>query len=300
MLDLSSATIRIVWYAIFFAAGFIAISLWSFWMVTHPKRIVGQVRPEQLNLPYEEVELKTDDGLKIAGWFFCPVRNTVSNGVQELGEERPVLIILHGYPADKGDMLFFARDFFGSFDVLLVDFRYFGGSEGSYTTLGANERLDLKSAVDFLEGKGYGKIGVMGFSLGGAVGLLTAEEDERINAIVSYAGFADLKILGHGAYKYLFVLKYPLVWLIERWASIFYGINIGEISPMKAAENLKIPVLIVHTQADNQIPIKHGYLLKEALKNDPVAEFYFPERGRHGELPPDFEERVIDFFERTL
>jgi len=280
---------RMVWYAFIFAVSFIAISFWSIWLVTHPTRIFVQIEPEQLSLPYDNVTLTTEDGLEIAGWFF-----------KESGGKRPALVILHGYPAEKGDMLLFTREFFPHFDILLIDFRYFGQSQGSYSTLGARERLDLKAAIDFLDNGGYEKIGVMGFSLGGAVGLLTAAEDERIDAVVSYAGFANLKLLGHDAYRHLFVLKYPLVWLMERWALVLYSMNIEEISPVVAAHNLEIPVFVVHTKPDDQIPVKHGYLLKEALKNNDKAEFYFPERGRHGQLPPDFEERVIDFFERAL
>jgi len=98
---------RMVWYAFIFAVSFIAISFWSIWLVTHPTRIFVQIEPEQLSLPYDNVTLTTEDGLEIAGWFF-----------KESGGKRPALVILHGYPAEKGDMLLFTREFFPHFDIL--------------------------------------------------------------------------------------------------------------------------------------------------------------------------------------
>jgi len=281
---------RWILYAAVFVVGFVAISLWSFWLVTHPTRIISSLHPKQFSLPVEKIVLVTEDGIKIAGWFLS----------ESSAEKRPAIVVLHGYPADKGDTLFLAKQLYEEFDILLIDFRYFGESKGSYTTLGAKEQFDLKAAVDFIESRGYEKIGVLGFSLGGAVGILHAAEDSRIGAVASYASFADLKILGEEAYNSLFILKKPLVELISLWSHMFYGINIKAVSPKSAAVKLKIPVFIIHTKQDEQISIKHAYLLRDALKDNDKAEFYLPERGLHGQLPPDFEKRVIKFFTEAL
>lgn len=281
---------KTLFYTAMFVIGFIGVSLWSFWLITKPARIVSTVLPSQLGLPAEDIVLVTDDDVKISGWLIS----------KDTEEKRQIIIILHGYPADKGDMLFLAQELYEEFDVLLIDFRYFGQSEGSYTTLGAKEQLDLKAATDFLGREGYSKIGILGFSLGGAVGIMNAAQDERIRAVVSYAGFADLKILGHEAYQNLFILKKPLVSLIILWARLFYDVDMLKVAPMDVASKLKIPVFIIHTKPDEQISINHAYLLKEALKGNSEARFYFPERGLHGHLPPDFEERVIKFFIEAL
>ena len=94
--------------------------------------------------------------------------------------------------------------------MLLVDQRYFGSSEGRATTLGFRERDDLKRMVDFLESRGATSVGVFGFSLGGAVAMLTAAEDPRIRAIVAYAPFADLRALGQEVYGWMWVARYPV------------------------------------------------------------------------------------------
>ncbi len=279
---------KMILYFSIFVASFIGLSLWSAWLVTHPARIESGLTPKDYNLPFEEVTLTTKDGISIAGWLIpAPV------------PKKPALIILHGYPAEKGDMLSIASALHPDFNILLIDFRYFGKSGGSFTTLGTKERLDLEAAVDFLESRGFsskgGKVGVLGFSLGGAVAILQAASDPRIAAVVSYASFANLTLLGKDMYTYLPVIREALVPLMKFWARLLWGVD-TVYSPEKAAQNMQTPILIIHTQLDEQIPFRHAKLLREALKNNHRAEFYFPEEGRHGELPADFDERVKKFF----
>src|SRR5207244_12893906 len=104
--------------------------------------------------------------------------------------------LLQGCPGHKAGMLPIAAGLAPRFTVLLLDQRYFGRSEGRLTTLGFRERRDLGRAVDFLAARGFGPVGVFGFSLGGAVALLAAAEDPRIRAAAAYAPFADPTLLG--------------------------------------------------------------------------------------------------------
>ncbi len=292
---------KIILYFFIFIAGIIVISLWSVWSVTHPARIESGLTPKNFNLPFEEIMLTTKDDILISGWFL-PSRQAspeLKRGEQASIPapvlEKPALIILHGYPAEKGDMLSIASTLHLNFNILLIDFRYFGKSSGSSTTLGTKERLDLEVAVDFLESRGFKKVGVLGFSLGGAVAILQAAKDPRITAVVSYASFADLTLLGKDMYKYLPVIREALVPLMKFWAKLFWDAD-TTLSPQKATQNIQTPILIIHTKPDEVIPFRHAKLLRDALKNNQRAEFYFPETGRHGELPFDFNERVRNFF----
>ena len=182
------------------------------------------------------------------------------------------------------------------FTVLLLDQRYFGGSEGHLTTLGFMERRDLARAVDFLAARGFGPVGVFGFSLGGAVALLAAAEDPRIRAVAAYAPFADLGLLGQELYAWLWLLKYPLVGLTRVWSRLFLGHDITRPTPVEAAARLTIPILLVASREDEQIPFAHAERLRDALAANPRAEFLLMARGRHGELPPDFTARLARFF----
>lgn len=281
---------KIILYIFIFVVSFIGISLWSAWFVTHPARIESGLTPKHYNFAFEEITLTTKDGVSIAGWFI-PAKTSQ--------EQKQALVILHGYPAEKGDMLFIANTLHLDFNILLIDFRYFGRSGGSFTTLGTNERLDLEAAIDFLESRGFKRIGVLGFSLGGTTAILQAEQDPRIAAVVSFASFADLTLLGKDAYRYLPVIREALIPLMKFWATLLWGVDTVH-SPKLAAQHLSTPILIIHTKQDEQIPFHHAELLKDALKNNQYAEFYFPETGLHGELPADFEKRIKDFFEKYI
>jgi len=278
---------KVILYFLVFVLGFVGVSLWSFWLVVRPAKIIFNQSPSDFNLTAEELTLETEDGINLSAWFVD-------------SEEKRALVLLHGYPAEKSDMLSIASSLHHDFALLLLDFRYFGKSEGYYTTLGVKERLDLQAALNFLESKGYEQIGVMGFSLGGATALLTAAEDKRIDSVVSYAAFSDLRILGQETYSRLFVLKYPLVELMLLWSRVLSGETVTSLSPLNAAKNITVPVFIVHTKKDEQISFSHAMRLKELLIENQKAEFYFPEQGLHGELPVDFNSRIKNFFERTL
>jgi dipeptidyl aminopeptidase/acylaminoacyl peptidase len=267
--------------------GFLGLSLVAFWLAVRPPRLSVPLRPEDYRLPAEEVAVTTADGLTLSAWL---IPRPGAAGV----------ILLHGYPADRADMLPIAAALGPRFTTLLLDMRYFGRSEGRVTTLGDRERSDLRRAIDVLEARGVPRIGVFGFSLGGAVALMTAGEEPRIRAVAAYAPFADLAMLGRDLYGWLGPLRYPFVGLMTAWSRILLGHDITALSPVAAAPRLLVPVLLIASRADEQIPFSHAERLRAALRDNPRAEFMFLERGRHGELPADFGARLSAFFERAL
>jgi pimeloyl-ACP methyl ester carboxylesterase len=209
-------------------------------------------------------------------------------------------VLLHGYPAEKADLLPLAGALAPTFATLLVDHRYFGDSEGRATTLGFRERRDLARVLDFLQARGAPAVGVFGLSLGGAVALLTAAEDPRIRAVAAYAPFADLRALGRELYGWMWVVRYPFVEAMLLWARLAFGADIARPTPAEAAARVTVPVLLVHSRADEQIPFRHAERLRAALAGNARAEFDFMAAGRHGELPAGFGARLARFFERAL
>ncbi len=284
---------KVLLYLGLFLAFLVLFSLYGFWVAIHPPRYITNLIPKDLGWKFEEITLTTSDGLKLASWFI-PARN----------QSDKVIILLHGYPADKANLLHYSEFLHTDFNLFFLDFRYFGDSEGSMTTIGDKEQQDLKAAIDYLEDKGFSKIGAMGFSLGGAVAILTASKDDRLNAIVSDSAFANIDLMAHEFYKPLFVLKYPLTLLTKLWAQIFLGINPADISPEKAAQNLKIPVLLIHSKKDQTISFENALRIQKGLKSSPKAEFFFLEEGVHGGLPAnlqaEYERRVIEFFKKSF
>lgn len=263
------------------------MSLLGFWLAVHPPRLAVPLVPRDVGLAPEDVTITAEDGTRLAGWLLAR-------------PGAPALILLHGYPAEKADLLPLAAALHPRFTVLLVDLRSFGASGGRVTTLGHRERRDLRRVLDFLEERGHGPVGVFGFSLGGAVAILAAAEDPRIRAVAAWSPFADLRVLGREAYAHFWVLRHPLVELMRLWARIFLGADITRPSPAEAAQRLAIPVLLLHSRQDEQIPVDHAERLREALSGNPMAEVVVLDRGRHGELDEPLERRLGEFFRRAL
>ncbi len=272
----------------------LAVSLWSFWFTVRPPRLMLGGTPGQYRLPAQDVSVTADDGVKLAAWLIP--RAGIAGPVA--GE--PAVILLHGYPAEKSDLLPLAAALHPRFTTLLLDLRYFGHSEGRATTLGFRERRDLIRVVDVLKRRGFGRIGVFGYSLGGAVAIVAAAEDRRIGAVVAYAPFSDLRVLGRELYAGLWIFKYPLVELMVLWTRLFLGADITRPAPVTAAASLSIPILLIHNPHDDQIPFGHAQRLREALARNPHAEFVLEGPGRHNDLTADFDRRVADFFVRSL
>lgn len=267
---------------------FTIVSLYGFFITIRPPKIHSSLTPADFELDFKAVTIKTADGIDIAGWFI-PQQNSDK-----------IIIALHGYPADKGDVLPLLVFLHEDFNLLFVDFRYFGESGGLYSTIGVKEMYDLLAAVEFVKEKGFEKIGVWGFSMGGAVALLSTDKTSNIKAIVSDSSYAALSLLATEPYRNFTFLKYPLAFFTRVFARIFLGISIDEASPVKKVKEARIPILLIHSPEDEVVPFSHALLLREALKNNPRAEFWFEGGILHGQLQKEYQTRIKEFFQKNL
>ena len=267
---------------------FLLTSLLGFYTAVRPPKILSAITPQELGFDYEDVSFTTEDGVLLRGWFIPSPQPAAKT-----------IILLHGYPADKGNILPSLSFLHDQYNLLLFDFRYHGQSEGSYSTVGAREDKDLLAAINYLQARGINEVGVWGFSLGGAVALMTAPQASQIKAIVSESSYASLGLMTRQLYV-IPGLRYPLGWLTGLWGKIFIGINIKNVSPAKSASELSISVLLIHSTNDQVIPFSHAQLIKESLQNNQQAEFWFQEGLVHGQLGGEYEQRVSKFFEENL
>jgi len=279
-----------IWFKvlIFVALWLIIFSLLIFYMSIHPQKIITDLIPSDLGLEYEEIIFNNTDGIKLSGWFI-PNNKTKST-----------IVVMHGYPADKANLLGIGGFLAKEFNVFLFDFRSFGKSEGSYTTAGALERNDLLGAIKYLEKeKNITKIGLYGFSLGGAVALMT--NHGNVKAIVTDSAYAKLSHMVQHMYRIFFVLKYPLAYLTKVYGILFLKVNIDNASPVDNIKNIKIPILLIHAEKDSQIPVNEAYLLHDANKK---SELWIVENAEHGMShsinPEKYEKKVIGFFKENL
>lgn len=268
---------------------FVGASIAAFYSATHPPRIDIPYTPATLDLPAEHVTLETEDGVKIAGWHIPSPQ----------APER-ALLLLHGYPANKADLLPLASDLYPDFSILLIDFRYFGESGGSATTLGIHEQRDVAAALTFLDER-YERIGIFGYSYGGAVALQKAAADEHVDAVATFSAFANLRALARETYSFLWVFKYPFVELMNLYARVTFGTWASSVAPAKHAANITAPVFIGHSEGDSTVSVSHARTLITALQSagkDPQT--HIVPGGTHMGLPLDIGEQLRRFFDQQL
>lgn len=120
---------------------------------------------------YDELYLKTSDGIKIAINHFEKKREQV-------------LIIANGWTMSKDSKFIkeMSQLFVKSLDVIAFDFRGHGKSSGIYTFT-SKEPEDLKTVVNYAK-QLYKKVYLIGFSLGGAISIIHGAYEENLDRLI--------------------------------------------------------------------------------------------------------------------
>ena len=130
--------------------------------------------PAAAGLPYEDVVLRADDGVRIHGWFIPapPASQGGRDGSPAPERQRPItLLLFHGNAENIGGCLdLAARARAAGYNLLLLDYRGYGKSagrpsEGGIYRDGEAALLHLRSRA----GVDPGRIVVWGRSIGAAV-----------------------------------------------------------------------------------------------------------------------------------
>jgi len=138
--------------------------------LTHRSRV--EVKPADVGRPHEEVTLTTEDGLDLAAWY-VPSENGAA------------VIVFPGRGSRVPQARMLAEAGYG---VLMLDMRGQGDSEGMPNVLGWGSTKDLDAAVDYLQERPdveEGRIGGIGFSVGGELMIQEAAENDGLAAVVS-------------------------------------------------------------------------------------------------------------------
>src|SRR4051812_7131867 len=190
------------------------------------------------------------DGVDLRGWH-C----------HGAGPRRGTVIYLHGV-ADNRSSSVGVIDRFGhrGFDVIAYDSRAHGESSGDFCTYGFYEKRDLHRVIDGLDG---GPIVLVGTSLGAAVALQEATLDTRVRAVIAAETFSDIRAVATERAPFFFTSR-----IIERAFRVAEHqghFDINAVSPVAAAAQIKIPVLIVHGADDTDTPPDHSRRVFAAL-----------------------------------
>ncbi|HMS53781.1 MAG TPA: S9 family peptidase [Fimbriimonadaceae bacterium] len=238
----------------------------------------------------EELWLDTPDGTKVHAWVMKPV--------DYLEPRRyPAVLEIHGGPHTQ-----YGWTFFHEFQLLaaqgyVVVYSNPRGSKGYGEAhcaairgdWGNTDWIDIETVMRWMQHQPYihpGQMGVMGGSYGGYMtnwvvshtnDFKAAITDRCVSNLVSFSGSSD----------------FPQV-ADTYWKGVFYGDieNLWRCSPIAHFQNVKTPMLIIHSEGDLRCNIEQSEQVFMALKQlDVEARFVrYPVETSHGMSrngPPD-------------
>ncbi len=166
-------------------------------------------------------------------------------------------------------------------DVIAYDSRAHGESDGDSCTYGFFEKQDLHRVVDTIDG---GAIVLLGTSLGAAVALQEAADDQRIAAVVAVETFADLRTIAVERAPWFFTA--PSIRKAFQLAAARGGFDVDAVSPERAASRITAPVLLVHGAGDVETPPEHSRRVFAALRGRKQL-MLVPGAGHNQSLQPE-------------
>ena len=260
------------------------------------RKYTSLLHPKDAGLPYEELTLKTAEGISLNCWLVKanpPVRGTVIylHGVSEC--------VIVGLPMTK----WLHEE---GFNVFLYDSRRHGDSGGKFCTYGFYEKHDVSTVINYLEQRGdvqLGKIGLFGSSMGAAIAIQAAALDQRVRAVVAESGFATLRTVFDDYQKR--VIKMPWHYLrnlvIKRSEHLAH-FKSNAVSPLEAVQVIHVPLFILHGTADDRIAYRYSERLYE--KANSPRELWLIPGARHSDMAEvggeEYKRRILGFFKKFL
>lgn len=153
--------------------------------------------------------------------------------------------------------------------ALRFDFRYVGESSGKFADITySGEVEDLRAAFEFMQSRRPGKTVLFGSSMGGTVALLFAASNPRVAAVVTLAA----PLHPENFPKRVLTLDQLRRWR-ERGYTTYNGqrLNVSLLEDLEkldvptTARRIRCPVLILHGDADEVVPVAEAYELHEIL-----------------------------------
>ena len=204
---------------------------------------------------FKKLEILSNDELKLYGFYKDNRKNNLA-------------ILVHGYGGDHYDMYSYAKIFEKrGYDILAVDLRAHGISEGNYFSMGLFEHYDLLKWIEkMLTIKCTYKIVLFGISMGASTVCMTVGETLPNNVIcaIEDCGYDN----ANKQMKYV----YSKTKLAKLFYKIFYdytkktkGIDLKAIDMIEKLKKCKIPMLFIHGEKDDFVPTVMVYNLYDCL-----------------------------------
>jgi esterase/lipase len=266
-------------------AAVVTLPLGVSYAVTHVAR--AQVPAEDLGAPYENVEFTTSDGLTLKGWYVKSQNGAavISFPGRASSQKRAKMLANHGY------------------GVLVFDRRGEGESEGDPNTFGWQGERDVHAAVKFLQGRpdvDPARIGAIGLSVGGEMLIEAAAESTALKAIVSEgaSGRSVRDDFANGGVAW----GNKLGDAIATAGTALFTSNTPPADLKSLVPKIANPLFFVYGER-GQITEKPANLGFYKVATGPKEIWAVPGSGHIGGIdaqPREYEQRVVDFFDRWL
>lgn len=215
----------------------------------------------------EEIRVPTAPGVEIHGWVLKPPGF-------DPGRQYPAILEIHGGPHVQ-----YANTFFHEMQYLagrgyVVMWTNPRGSQGYGETYagaivqdwGGPDLEDQMKAVDHLVAQGYvdeTRLGVTGGSYGGFMTNWIVGHTDRFKAAATQRSVVNLySFYGSSDYGYDFEWEF----FGRPWADEETALRYLRMSPLHYVQNIKTPLLIVHSEEDHRCPVSQAEELFTALK----------------------------------
>jgi fermentation-respiration switch protein FrsA (DUF1100 family) len=209
--------------------------------------------PQRIGLAFEDVELPTEDGVRLHGWFIPS------------DDARGTLLFFHGNAGNISHRLdsiaIFNRM---NLDVFIFDYRGYGQSEGRPDETGTYR--DAEAAWSYLvetRGIDAGEIIVFGRSLGASIAAWLASR-HRPAALILESSFSSVPSMAQRLYPFL-----PVKWL----STLRYDTR-------QYVSGIDCPLLVAHSREDDIIPYAEGRRVFDAA---PADKQFLDMRGGHND-----------------
>ena len=206
----------------------------------------------------EEAEVQSDDGYLLHGLLVPHIA------------PRATVILFHGWRSSWEMDFLCVLPFLHAqgLQLLLVDERAQGDSEGRWITYGVRERLDVPVWVDYVANR-FGRehpIFLQGISMGATVVLMASSNHfgANVRGIVADCGFTSPYEIISSVWRNRtpFPSRFAM-WLLDKYTRLFADFGLREYSTTEALAKTEYPVLFIHGTADRFVP---SYMTRQSYE----------------------------------
>lgn len=198
----------------------------------------------------EDMFIRARDGIRLHAFYLAAAEPS-----------KKLVILHHGFTSHAADNATHAKFFHEQgYEVLLLDLRAHGESEGDYVGFGILDRFDTLEWVRCGR-KRFGadvKVVLHGTSMGGATALMALglpEIQETVSAVIAdcaYTSPAD--IFSHVIQKDYHLPPAPIIALTSAYSQSAAGYRFDTCSTLDALKDNRVPVLFIHGKEDKFVP----------------------------------------------